>query len=202
MGGSKISTKGAPVQDMPTIELPNAPAWEAWLRKNHAASNGVWLRLLRKTKGVESLTHADALDVALCYGWIDGLSKSESAATWLRKFTPRRPRSVWSKNNRDKVLALIDAGRMQSAGLAEIERAKQDGRWDAAYDSWREATLPADLRAALAAEPRAHAEFATLDRRNRFAILHRTQTAKKEETRAKRIAQFVEMLRKGQRIYP
>ncbi len=198
----KTAPARTPIGDMPIIELPDTRAWEAWLRKNHRASNGVWLRLMRKTPGARALTHAEALDVALCYGWIDGLSKGADATTWLRKFTPRRPRSIWSKNNREKVLALIAAGRMKPAGLEEIERAKKDGRWEAAYDAWRDASVPADLQAAIDAEPRAKTFFATLNQRNRYAILFRTQTAKKPETRAKRIAQFVAMLKKGETIHP
>jgi uncharacterized protein YdeI (YjbR/CyaY-like superfamily) len=186
---------------MPIVAFDDAAAWEAWLRRHHRGSNGVWLRLARKASSPGALTHAESLDVALCYGWIDGLSKSETSTTWLRKFTPRRARSIWSKVNRDKVQALITAGRMQPAGLAEIERARQDGRWDAAYDSWSTAAVPADLQAALDAEPRARAAFDTLDSRNRYAILFRTHTAKKPETRAKRIAQFVAMLKKGERIH-
>jgi uncharacterized protein YdeI (YjbR/CyaY-like superfamily) len=203
MGGrTTIAAARVAPDDMPTIAPADARAWDAWLRKQHRASNGAWVRLTRKMPGVESLTHAQALDVALCYSWIDGQARGETATTWVCKFTPRRKRSIWSKNNRKKVEALIAAGRMQPAGLAEIERAKQDGRWDAAYDSWSEATAPPDLEAALDAEPRARAAFDTLDRRNRYAIFFRTHTAKKPETRAKRIAQFVAMLARGETIYP
>ena len=139
--------------------------------------------------------------MALCWGWIDGQKKSIDAHWWMQKFTPRAKRSIWSQVNRDKVQALIEAGRMRPAGLAEIERAKADGRWDAAYASASKAEVPADLQAALDAEPRAKAFFAKLDGTNRYAILFRTHQAKRPETRAKRIAQFVEMLARGETIH-
>jgi uncharacterized protein YdeI (YjbR/CyaY-like superfamily) len=202
MGGRTTTVAKPPSDEMPIVAPGSAKAWETWLRKQHAGSNGVWLRLVRKAPDVASFTHAEALDAALCYGWIDGQARGETTTTWLCKFTPRRKRSLWSKNNRKKVEALIAEGRMRPAGLAEIERAKQDGRWDAAYDSWSEATPPPDLVAALDADPRARTAFETLDRRNRYAILFRTHTAKKPETRARRIAQFVTMLAKGEKIYP
>jgi uncharacterized protein YdeI (YjbR/CyaY-like superfamily) len=187
--------------EQPILELANAPAWEKWLRANHRTSDGIWLRIQRKTPGSTALSIVEALDIALCYGWIDGLRKGESATTYLQKYTPRRARSLWSKINRDKVLALIEVGRMQPAGLAEIERAKADGRWDAAYDPWRSAAPNPELTAALEASPRARAFWDTLDRRNRFAIIFRTQTAAKPETRARRIEKFIAMLERGERIH-
>jgi uncharacterized protein YdeI (YjbR/CyaY-like superfamily) len=190
------------VGDLPIATFERVKEWEAWLAKHHRSSPGVWIRMAKKATGLPSITHPDALDVALCYGWIDGTRQGESDTTFLQKFSPRAKRSTWSKINREKVQALIEAGRMQPAGLAEIERAKGDGRWDAAYDSQRNMQVPPDLESALAAKPRAKAEFAKLDSRNRFAILFRTHQAKKPETRAKRIAEFVAMLARGERIYP
>ena len=201
MGGQRTTAR-APFGDTPTIEPLTVAAWERWVRANHAKSNGVWVRLHRKSAGSSNLSVVDALDVVLCYGWIDGLRKGESATTYLQYYTPRRARSLWSKINRDKVQALIDAGRMQPAGFAEIERATADGRWDAAYDPWRSAEPTPDLVAAIDASPRARAAWDILDRRNRFAIIFRTQTARKADTRASRIAKFVEMLERGEKIHP
>jgi len=158
--------------------------------------------MAKKDSGIASVTHAEALEVALCYGWIDGQRKSEDERHFLQRFTPRTARSTWSKINRDKALKLIEEGRMQPAGLAEVERARADGRWEAAYDAQSVATVPPDLQAALDANPKAAAFFAKLDSRNRYAVLFRTQGAKKPETRARRIGQFVEMLAKGEKIYP
>ena len=162
----------------------------------------VWLRLAKKASGIPSVSYDEALEVALCYGWIDGQKRSESENCWLQKFAPRSKSSIWSKLNREKVLALIDAGRMKPAGLDEIERAKRNGRWDAAYDSPRRATVPHDFQAALDENPRAKASFAALDSRNRYAVLFRIQTAKKPETRAKRIQQFVQMVEKNEKLHP
>jgi len=150
---------------------------------------------------VQSVTYPEALDVALCFGWIDGQKKSDTAATWLQKFTPRSKRSIWSKINREKALALIAGGRMKPAGLQEIERAKADGRWEAAYESQSRAEVPADLQAALDANPKANVFFATLNSQNRYAVLFRIHHAKKAETRARRIKQFVEMLAKGEKLH-
>lgn len=158
--------------------------------------------MAKKDSGITSVNHAEALEVALCYGWIDGQRKAEDSKYFLQRFTPRTPRSTWSKINRDKALKLIEEGRMQPAGLAEVDRARADGRWDAAYDAQSVATVPPDLQAALNAKPKAAAFFAKLDSRNRYAVLFRTQGAKKPETRARRIAQFVEMLAKGEKIHP
>lgn len=181
-------------EDSAPIHFVQKTEWEAWLNTYHSASSGVWLRLAKKGAEATSVTYAEALEVALCYGWIDGQKKGENEHYWLQKFTPRSPRSIWSKINREKALRLIQEGRMQPAGLAEIERAKIDGRWEAAYDSQRSATVPADLQAALDNHPQAKAFFETLSSQNRYAILFRLQTAKRAETREKRIQQFVEML--------
>lgn len=184
------------------VECTTVAAWERWLKHHHATAAGVWIRMAKKASGIASVDHPEALEVALCYGWIDGQRKGDGDQYFLQRFTPRTARSTWSKINRDKMLKLIDDGRMQPAGLAEIERARADGRWDAAYDAQSVAVVPPDLQAALDANRKAKAFFATLDSRNRFAILFRTQGAKKPETRARRIAQFVEMLAKGEKVYP
>ena len=176
--------------------------WEDWLRQHHASSRGVWLRIAKRNAPTTTVTHPEALDIALCHGWIDALSRSDAPDYWLRRFTPRAPRSIWSKVNRDKVLALTAAGRMQPAGQREIERAQADGRWAAAYDPGSSATVPPDLQAALQALPAAAAFFATLDARNRYAVLFRLQTAQRPETRARRLEKFVAMLGRGEKLHP
>lgn len=173
----------------------------SWLKKNHDRSTGVWLRLAKKTSGLTSISRNEALDVALCYGWIDGQARSEGDTTWLQKFTPRTKRSIWSKKNRENVERLINSGEMHSSGLAEIERAKSDGRWDAAYDSPRTMAVPDDLRQALEKNKKATKSFETLDSRNRYAILFRILNAKRPETRARRIKEFVEMLARGDKLH-
>ena len=183
--------------DYPVLPFPTAADWEAWLDQHHATADGVWLKIARKASGVPTVTHAQALDVALCYGWIDGQRNRLDDVWFLQKFTPRRARSRWSQINRDKVGALIAEGRMRPAGLREIERAKADGRWDAAYAGPRTAEVPEDLQLALDGDPAAAAAFAALSSQNRFAILYRVQDAKRPETRARRIATFVEMLADG-----
>jgi uncharacterized protein YdeI (YjbR/CyaY-like superfamily) len=177
-------------------------AWEAWLAEQHASSSGLWLKLAKKGSGLESISRADALEVALCYGWIDGQADSFDDDHWLQRFTPRTPRSKWSRINREKAMQLIETGAMKPAGLREIERAKADGRWAAAYEPPSTATIPDDLQAELAKSDRAREFFATLDSRNRYAILHRIQDAKRPETRARRIAKYVAMLNEGKKIYP
>jgi len=172
-----------------------------WLDKNHDKSSGLWVRIAKKGSGIKSLTYAEALETALCYGWIDGRKKPESERAWLQRFVPRRPKSLWSKINRDKALALIAAGQMKAAGHTEIERAKKDGRWEAAYDSPSKATVPADLQQELDRHPGAAEFFRTLDRINRYAIIWRVQTATKAETRQKRVRSFIEMLEKGEKLH-
>ena len=179
----------------------DAAAWEAWLAKQHAKSAGLWLRIAKAASSVKSVSYAEALDVALCYGWIDGQKKSFDEETWLQKFTPRGKRSIWSKINREKVQRLVESGRMQPAGLEAVERAKANGQWDAAYDSHRTASVPDDLQRALDAHPKAKAFFATLSSANRYAILFRIQTVKRAETRAKKIEQFVGMLERREVIH-
>lgn len=188
-------------KDQPVMLFASKNAWASWLDKNQATSVGLWLRLAKKAAELESVTYAEALDVALCYGWIDGQKKSFDQESWLQKFTPRGAKSIWSKINREKAQELIEAGKMQPAGLQAIEKAKQDGRWDAAYDSQSKATVPDDLQAELDRNPQAKAFFATLNSVNRYAILFRIQTAKKVETRARRIQQFIQMLEKNEKLH-
>ena len=168
--------------------------WKAWLEENHADSNGLWVKFAKKNSGIETVTYAETLEEALCYGWIDGQTKSFDEYYWLQRFTPRRPRSKWSRVNREKVTVLIEAGRMKPAGLREVERARADGRWEAAYESQSRATVPQDLRRELDESPEAAAFFETLGRSDRYAILYQIQDAKKPETRARRIQKYVNML--------
>jgi uncharacterized protein YdeI (YjbR/CyaY-like superfamily) len=187
---------------LPVLQFKTQKEFTKWLAKNHAASAGIWLRFAKKGSDLASVTYAEAVEVALCYGWIDGQARSLDAAAWLQKYTPRGPRSLWSKVNRERALQLIESGHMKPAGLAAIEAAKRNGRWEAAYDPPSRATVPDDLKAALDRDARAKAFFETLDSRNRYAILHRLQNAKKPETRARRIEQFVKMLAKKEKLYP
>lgn len=177
-------------------------AFEQWLSRNHAKAPGIRIHIAKKASGIRSIDYAQALEVALCYGWIDGQSKSIDSEWYWQRFTPRRARSLWSKRNRTIVARLIEEGRMCAAGQAEIDRAKADGRWDAAYDSPAAATIPPDLAAALRQSAAAKKFFDSLDRQNRYAILHRLMTAKKPETRAKRLATFIEMLKEQRTIHP
>jgi len=186
----------------PVLLFRRQKDWETWLDANHAKSSGVWLRLAKKGSAIESVSYGEALEVALCYGWIDAQKQGESEQAWLQRFTPRRARSIWSKVNREKAAALVQAGRMRPAGMEQVERAKQDGRWNAAYDSPAGAEVPADLQAALDRNARAKAFFQKLDRANRYAILWRVQTAKKAETRAQRILRFIEMLNRREKLHP
>ncbi len=175
--------------------------WAAWLEKNHRKDSGLWLRLSKKGAGQRSITYSEALEIALCYGWIDGQKRGESEEAWLQRFVPRAAKSIWSKINRGKADSLIVSGRMQAAGLEAIDAAKKDGRWDAAYDPPKAASVPEDLQAALDASPAAKAFFIDLDGTNRYAILFRVQTVKKAETRVRKIRQFVEMLERGEKIH-
>lgn len=185
------------LENLPIILFETADEWEAWLVENEANAPGVWLRLTKKASGKPSVTYAEALDVALCYGWIDGKKKSYDDISWVQKFTQRRSKSIWSKINRGKVEQLIENGRMRPAGLQAVEQAKQDGRWAAAYDSQSQIEVPEDFQAALDNNLAAQTFFATLKSANRYAILFRIHTAKKPETRARRIQQFIEMLEAG-----
>ncbi|MGM9514643.1 YdeI/OmpD-associated family protein [Roseateles sp. DB2] len=179
----------------------NARAFEAWLRKHHAKSDGLWLQIAKRGAPEPSVSYAEAMEIALCWGWIDGQKKSLDDHHYLQRFTLRRPRSIWSKVNVEKVAALIEAGRMQAPGLAQVAAARADGRWARAYDGARTSVVPEDLLAALEAAPDAKAFFATLNASNRYAVLWRIQTAVKPVTRARRIAQLVAMLARGEAIH-
>jgi uncharacterized protein YdeI (YjbR/CyaY-like superfamily) len=187
---------------LPVLQFERQQAWANWLDENHAASPGIWLRIAKKASGVQSVTYDEAVEAALCYGWIDGQKKSDDDSFWLQKFTPRGPKSIWSKINRNKAEGLIQSGRMKPAGLAAVESARQDGRWDAAYDSQRTTTIPDDFQVELDKNPQARAFYDTLSSANRYAILFRIQTAKKADTRARRIQQFIEMLENHEKLYP
>jgi uncharacterized protein YdeI (YjbR/CyaY-like superfamily) len=197
-----VKTKKGKAGVAPVRLFADLEAWDAWLEKNCRKSDGLWLRLAKKGSGMRSVTYGEALEVALTYGWIDGQKKPESELAWLQRFVPRGVRSIWSKINREKALALIASGEMKAAGLEAIENAKKNGRWDAAYDSPSGATVPSDFQAALDANPRATAFFKTLDRANRYAVLWRIQTVKKVETRSRKIEQFITMLEREEKIHP
>ena len=188
--------------ELPIIPFASRDAWEAWLEEHHATSDGLWLKIARKGSGLETVSFAEALDVALCYGWIDSQADSFDDRYWLLRFTPRRPRSKWSKRNRARVTKLIEEGRMKPVGLREVERARADGRWEAAYDAQSTATVPEDFRRELEKNEEAREFFATLDSQNRYAILHRIQDARRPETRARRIEKYAAMLREGKKLYP
>jgi uncharacterized protein YdeI (YjbR/CyaY-like superfamily) len=189
--------------DVPELTVADAAAWRAWLEEHYQQRDGVWLVLARKgTTQPTSLGYADALDEALCFGWIDGQSRGGDGTVYRQRFTPRRARSRWSQRNVRRIADLEAAGRMHPAGRAEVERAKADGRWDAAYAGPATAEVPDDLAAALAAEPAAQAMFGILSGQNRYAILHRLEAAKRADTRVRRIEQFVAMLARGETIYP
>ena len=188
-------------KELPILAFADAAALDAWLADAPRESGGFWLKLAKKGADFASVSKAEAIDAALCHGWIDGQLDRYDEQAWLIRFTPRRPRSKWSEVNRERALALIADGRMRAAGLAEIEAAKADGRWDAAYAPQSRAEVHPDLAAALAANPKAAAFFATLKGANRYAILYRVADAKKPETRAKRIAAFVEMLERGETVH-
>jgi uncharacterized protein YdeI (YjbR/CyaY-like superfamily) len=175
--------------------------WAEWLEKNHGKSAGLWLRLAKKDSGLRTVSYKEALDVALCHGWIDGQKRPENEKSWLQKFVPRSDRSLWSKINREKALVLIASGEMKVAGQQAIQNAKNNGRWEAAYDSPSGANVPSDFQVALDASPRAKTFFETLDRANRYAVLWRIQTVKKVETRARKIQQFIAMLERKEKIH-
>jgi uncharacterized protein YdeI (YjbR/CyaY-like superfamily) len=174
---------------------------EEWLQRNHDSSPGIWLKIAKKGVAEKTVTYAEALELALCFGWIDSQKRGFDTEHFLQRFTPRRPRGRWSRINREKAEALIEAGRMRPAGLAEVEAARADGRWEAAYEGQRTAKVPADLSRELEANPAAAASFAALDGANRYAILYRLQEAKRPETRERRLRKFVAMLERGEKIH-
>jgi uncharacterized protein YdeI (YjbR/CyaY-like superfamily) len=189
--------------DLPELTVRDVAAWRAWLGEHQGESAGVWLVLAKKgTENPTGLTYDQALEEALCHGWIDGQTRGRDEATYRQRFTPRRRRSAWSKRNTVIAERLRAEGRMHPAGLAEVERAKADGRWDAAYAGPASIEVPPDLAEALAAKPNAQAMFETLNSQNRYAVLYRIATAKRADTRARRIDQFVAMLARGETIHP
>ena len=186
---------------LPVMSFPDLVAFEAWLASQPRTTEGLWLRLAKKTASFTSLSKAEAIDAGLCHGWIDGQLDRYDDVSWLVRFTPRKKASKWSQVNRTRALELIAAGRMRPSGQAEIDAAKADGRWEAAYAPASTAEPPPDLQAALDASPKAAAFFATLRGANRYAVIYRVSTAKRPETRAKRIAEFVAMLERGETIH-
>lgn len=187
--------------DYPTQAFASSSAWELWLAENHATSNGIWMRMFKKGSGEPSINYAEALDVALCYGWIDGQSNKMDTQSWIQKFTPRRARSIWSKRNIEHIERLTKEQRMQPAGIKAYEEAQADGRLAAAYDSPSNAIPPEDLLLHLSKNPKAAAFFESLNKSNKYAIIWRLQTAKKPETRQKRMAIILDMLEKGERFH-
>jgi uncharacterized protein YdeI (YjbR/CyaY-like superfamily) len=187
-----------PRDQLPIVQFADTAAWNKWLEEHHAASPGVWLKIAKKASSIATVNHAEALEEALCYGWIDGQRAPHDESFFLQRFTPRRPRSKWSQVNRDKVTKLIAEGRMKPAGRAQIEAAKQDGRWEAAYAPQSSQAIPEDFQRALEQNPAAYEFFKTLRGTRRYSFLYRIQDAKRPETRARRIEQFVAMLANGQ----
>lgn len=200
-GGRNKQLKPNEMHD-PTFTFTNQEAWEAWLEVNGEAVPGIWLRMAKRSAEQSTVSYAQALETALCFGWIDGQKQAESEHYWLQRFTPRTAKSIWSKINKAKAEALISAGRMRPAGLRAIELAMRNGRWDAAYSSASTSTVPDDLQHALDINPKAKQFFATLNSQNRYAILFRIQNVKKAETRAKKISQFIDMLNNGEKLHP
>jgi len=188
--------------DLPIVPFASREAWAAWLEEQHKKSDGLWLKIAKKGSGIGTVTFPEALDVALCYGWIDGQRARFDERFFLQRFTPRKPRSKWSRVNREKVTKLIETGEMKPSGLREVERAKADGRWDAAYEPQSTAKVPDDLLEELGKNDAAQDFFSTLDSRNRYAILYQIQDAKRQETRARRIARYVAMLAERKKLYP
>jgi uncharacterized protein YdeI (YjbR/CyaY-like superfamily) len=187
--------------DLKIISFKSPKNWAAWLTKNHSKSNGIWLRLFKKNSGSTSITHSEALEEALCYGWIDGQAKKYDEKSWIQKFTPRRPKSIWSKRNIEHISRLSKAGKMKPSGFKEVERAKTDGRWERAYDSPAAMQVPEDFLKELARNKKAKAFFETLNKTNTYSITWRLQTAKKPETREKRMRAIIEMLTKGKKFH-
>jgi uncharacterized protein YdeI (YjbR/CyaY-like superfamily) len=195
--GSKPTS--APV-DLNVVECPDEAQWERWLQEHHATAADAWVKIAKKGSGVTTIHYPEVLDTAICYGWIDAIRRPLDETYFLQRFTPRGPRSKWSQVNRDKADALIAAGRMRPAGHAQIQAAKADGRWDAAYEPQSRASIPADFQAALDAEPEARAFFATLKGQQRYAFLFRLHHVKTEKGRDRRIAGYIELLREGRTL--
>jgi uncharacterized protein YdeI (YjbR/CyaY-like superfamily) len=187
---------------LPVMAFAQAGALEKWLQANHATASGLWLKLAKKDSAIDSVSYAEALEHALCFGWIDGQKRAFDERFWLQRFTPRGSRSKWSRINREKAEQLIEQGRMRAAGAEQVERARSDGRWERAYEGQRTATVPVDLQHELDRNPVALAFFQTLNSVNRYAIIYRVGDAKRPQTRARRIAKFVAMLEAHERIHP
>jgi len=183
-------------------EFPDAESFYAWLSDNHAGETEIWIKIHKVGSGLASITPKEAIDVVLCFGWIDAVRKSLDATSYLQRYTPRGKKSIWSKINIDNVARLVGAGRMTEHGLREVEAARADGRWDRAYGSGKEMAIPPDLQAAIDAEPKAREMLAKLSAQNRFALAFRTHNMKTEAGRKKKIEAFVEMLKRGETIYP
>ncbi len=188
--------------EIPVLGFPTKNAWEQWLRSNNGSSAGIWMRIGKGENNQLSVKYQEALDIALCYGWIDGQKQAYDETAWLQKFTPRQPQSIWSKRNRERTELLIRQGRMRKPGLAAIETAKRNGRWMSAYESQSNAPIPVELRKALDRNPKARKFFESLDSANRYSIIFRLRTATKEETRQRRLETFMEMLRRGETLHP
>ena len=191
-----------PADDLPVMSFASQDDWETWLAGQHQTSSGLWLKIAKKDAGPRTVSYQEALVVALCFGWIDGQKRAFDEVHWLQRFTPRKAKSKWSRINRDQAGALIEAGQMRPAGLREVELARADGRWAAAYQSQSTAAVPEDLARALAGNDAARTFFEDLDRANRYAILYRLADAKRPETRARRLATFMAMLSEGKKIHP
>jgi uncharacterized protein YdeI (YjbR/CyaY-like superfamily) len=189
-----------PIEE-PILTLDGAAAWEKWLARHHDSASAVWLRMFKKGSGKQTLTYADALDAALCYGWIDGIMRSYDEESYVQRFTPRKPKSVWSKRNREHIERLTKEKRMKPAGMAQVQAAKADGRWDAAYDGQKDMEAPADFLAAISKNKQALAFYESLSRANKYAIAWRLQTAKKPETRERRLNALVKMIEQGKRLH-
>ena len=189
-------------ENRPHLSFASDAEWAAWLEEHHDASDGVWLRIAKKGAPEPSVSHQEALRVALCFGWIDAQGAPLDEMYWLQRFTPRRPRGRWSKRNTEIAERLIAEGRMRPAGMREVELAKADGRWEKAYAGQRTAQVPPDLEKELTERPQARAFFESLDSANRYAILYRIEEAKRPETRARRIEKYVAMLEAGEKIHP
>jgi uncharacterized protein YdeI (YjbR/CyaY-like superfamily) len=200
--GQLVKTRPSLERHTPTRAFASAKAWNTWLVANHAKSKGLWLKLAKKASGIASVTYPEAVEVALIWGWIDGQKNKLDDTWWLQRFVPRLPKSSWSQINRTKALALIAAGKMKPPGLAEVERAKADGRWQSAYAPASRMQVPPDFVAALAKNARARKAFENIDSRNRYTMLHRIVRAKKSETRTRLVEKFVGMLEKGEKLYP
>jgi uncharacterized protein YdeI (YjbR/CyaY-like superfamily) len=187
--------------DLEIVLFSGQTELEAWLGENHASSQGVWLKIAKKGAPEPSVTYAEAVEASLCFGWIDSQKHGLDETHFLQRFTPRRPRGRWSRINREKAEALIEAGRMRETGLAEVEAARADGRWEAAYEGQRAAQVPADLQRELDSSPAAAEFFSSLDSANRYAVIYRLEEAKKPETRERRLRKFVAMLERGEKIH-